>query len=75
MIGLCVDIYEEDDERPVVTHIFWGETQREVEEVFDAHRETDDFLDGAIADEFFEGIHLRVEERWLKAGDRIEVED
>jgi len=37
-------ISEGEDSRPVVTHLFYGDTVEEAEHVYDAHRKSDAFL-------------------------------
>ena len=42
---VIVDTFEEeDDDNPIVTHQFWGNTAEEAEHVYDAHLESDRFL-------------------------------
>lgn len=56
-----VDIYEEGNEYPVVTHIFNGKTKKEAYGYFMSHMSTDSFLRGAVLDQTFKGMTLRVE--------------
>jgi hypothetical protein len=76
MVGLQVDIYENEDEDPSVTHIFWGKTKADAVGVSRAHEKTDEFYAGAVQSGVWNEIPLTVEETWLDGeGDEDEEED
>jgi hypothetical protein len=48
-------ISEGDDPRPVVTHLFYGDTPEEAKHIYASHRETDSFLRQCDDKRNFEG--------------------
>jgi len=46
---------ENDDPRPIVTHIFYGDTRAEVMHVYEAHRKSDKFIRECDDVEMFDG--------------------
>ena len=55
-----IDIYE-NNQYPVVSHIFYGKTRKEAYEYFQAHMETDSFLRSAVLYQKFQGMLLHVD--------------
>lgn len=65
MLRYQIDIFENSDRHPVVSHIFYGNTLEEVSGVVKAHRKTDSFLNAALSTRTFQGIKLRAQDKWL----------
>lgn len=61
MVEIIVDIYEEFDNFPVVTHVFRGRTAVAAKAVEEAHRYTDEFYNGAVTVGRWGNIKLRYE--------------
>lgn len=61
---LAIDIYENDAIKPILRHVFFGDTEAEVLAVVDAHQKTDSFLRAALTTGQFRNIALRVTTRW-----------
>jgi hypothetical protein len=60
-----IDIFENIDPQPVLSHIFYGDTAQGVSAVIDAHRQTDSFLNAALTGKSFQGMRLRTQKYWL----------
>ena len=58
-----VDIYENND-YPVVSHIFYGKTAKEAYGYFQSHMKTDEFLRAAILYQKYKGMLLVVEMKY-----------
>jgi len=61
---LVINTYEGDDELPILTHIFHGETRDDALAVMRAHMETDEFFRASVNDGEWNGIELSNEEEW-----------
>ena len=59
------DIYEGQDTSPVLSHLFYGNTQQEALDVLHAHAKYDEFLRAALTTLDFKGIPLRTTYRWI----------
>ena len=66
MLLLQHDIFEGTDTFPVLTHLFYGETEQEALDVLKAHSAYDEFLHAALTTMNFKGIPLRTTSRWSK---------
>jgi hypothetical protein len=64
MLLLQHDIYEGADTSPVLTHLFYGQTQQEALDVLKAHAAYDEFLKAALTTKNFKGIPLRTTSQW-----------
>lgn len=65
MLRYQIDIFENTDTQPVLSHIFYGDNAQIVSDVIDAHRKTDTFLNAALTGKPFRGMRLRVKKYWL----------
>jgi len=65
MLRYQIDIFEDNDRCPVLSHIFYGVDRDAVTSVINAHQRTDSFLNAALTTKNFKGIKLRTQERWL----------
>ena len=66
MIGYRIDIYENEDVNPVITHICWGETEKDAFAIAQAHMGTDSFFRAAIEEKDFRGMKLSYEASWVE---------
>ena len=57
---LQVDVFEEGNTYPAVSHIFYGETTVEAQEYFKAHMKTDSFLRAAVHTGRYKGMRVKV---------------
>ena len=64
MMILQHDIYEGQDLSPVLTHLFYGQTQQDAIGVLNAHAAYDEFLRAALTTMSFKGIALRTTYTW-----------
>jgi len=67
--GLSVDIFEESigEEYPVVTHVFYGKTKKEVLQYYKAHLKTDSFFRGCLESNNYKGIRCWSRTGWIKS--------
>lgn len=57
---LVASIFEGDDPEPVLTHVAYGATYAEAEQVLRVHAKYDSFLRAALEGRAFRGIPLRL---------------
>ncbi len=62
---LQIDIYEDQNPEPVLSHVFYGTTQEEVNKVVQAHMHYDSFFRAAMTTKTFQGMQLIVNQQWL----------
>jgi hypothetical protein len=70
MIALEHQIFEGDSDKPILEHVFYGETMADVLAIVSAHMRFDEFFRAAQTTQVFRGIKLRVRERWIDANGR-----
>lgn len=58
---MIVNIFEGEDPAPVLSHIAYGETFAEAEQIIRVHAKYDSFLRAALEGRAFRGIPLRLE--------------
>lgn len=63
---LIIDTYENADAMPVLTHVFHGDTAAEIQQVVNAHLQTDAFFKASMTTGKFQGIKLTNKQRWIK---------
>lgn len=63
---LSIDIFENNERTPVLTHTFYGKTAAEINSVVAAHQQTDSFFRAALTTGKFNGIKLSTQTRWTK---------
>lgn len=62
---LQIDIYENEDTEPILSHVFYGATQDRINAVITAHMRYDAFFKAALTTKQFNGMTLRVNQQWL----------
>lgn len=63
---LSIDIFENNERTPVLTHTFYGKTADEINGIVAAHQQTDSFFRAALTTGRFNNIKLTTKSRWTK---------
>lgn len=62
---LQIDIYEDANPNPVLSHVFYGKTATEINKIVQAHMQYDQFFNAAMTTGTFKGMRLTVNNQWL----------
>jgi len=66
LMGYKIDIYMEGKSEPLMSHIFYGRSDKVVRELIRAHIKWDTFFRAAMEDGKFRGVALKTDAYWVE---------